>query len=200
MTTERLFDLSERLILIAFAATFVGRFLPHLGGNPHLWLPVASELMIVAFIVARPLNSPISTRPRDFILALAGTSLPMMVMPVGTNPDHLTLAWAFMIVGAVLSVSGKIALNRRFGMVAANRGVQVRGPFRLVRHPIYAGYTLTHIGFVIANPYWWNMALYVAAFLLQISRIVVEEETLRQDEAYRSYADKVRFRLVPGVY
>lgn len=200
MTTERLYDLGERLILMILAATFVGRFIPYLGENPHLWIPIASELLVVAFIVARPWNSPISTRPRDFIIAVAGTSMPMFVAPVGASPENLTLAWALMLVGALLSLSGKIALNRRFGMVAANRGVQVRGPFRLVRHPIYAGYALTHVGFLIANPYWWNFMVYLIAFMLQISRILVEEETLRKDDAYQSYAQKVRFRLVPGVY
>ncbi len=105
-----------------------------------------------------------------------------------------------MLAGVILSVSGKVALNRRFGMVAANRGVQVKGPFRIVRHPIYAGYAITHVGFLVANPYWWNALVYALALGLQISRIVVEEETLRLDEAYQHYAERVRFRLVPGLY
>lgn len=201
MRTETLFDLAERLILIGFGTAFVLRFIPQLEtAQWHLWVLVASEMLVVAFVIARPWNSPISTKPRDFILALAGTSLPLFVSPVGARPEHLTLAGSLMLIGFLFSVSGKIALNRRFGMVAANRGVQVKGPFRVVRHPIYAGYALTHVGFLIANPYWWNLTMYATALAIQILRIGVEEETLRLDVAYRKYAEKVRFRLVPGLY
>lgn len=201
MRTERLFDLAERAILIVFGASFLARFAPQLTPDqPHLWILAGLEVLVILFVIARPLNAPISTRPKDFILALAGTSLPLFVSPVGAKPENASLAGAIMLAGVILSVSGKVALNRRFGMVAANRGVQVKGPFRIVRHPIYAGYAITHVGFLVANPYWWNALVYALALGLQISRIVVEEETLRLDEAYQHYAERVRFRLVPGLY
>jgi protein-S-isoprenylcysteine O-methyltransferase Ste14 len=34
----------------------------------------------------------------------------------------------------------------------ANRGVVSTGLYRLVRHPIYMGYLITHAAFVAANP------------------------------------------------
>ena len=49
-------------------------------------------------------------------------------------------------IGLVLVVVGKMALGRSFGIVPANRGVVVRGPYTLVRHPIYTGYLITHVG------------------------------------------------------
>ena len=47
-------------------------------------------------------------------------------------------------VGLLFVIAGKITLGRSFGIVPANRGV-VAGPYTLVRHPIYAGYLLSHI-------------------------------------------------------
>ena len=48
-----------------------------------------------------------------------------------------------MVSGLVLHLYGKVCLARSFGLVAANRGVQRLGPYRVIRHPIYAGYVIT---------------------------------------------------------
>ena len=62
------------------------------------------------------------------------------------------IAEAITISGFVLQLSAKLTLRRSFGVVAANRGVKASGPYRLVRHPMYAGYALTHVGFLLAGP------------------------------------------------
>ena len=197
---SRLIDSGERLFLVVAAATFFFRLLPKAGSHPDVWFLLLSEILVISFVVIRPWNAPISTKPRDIILALLAVCLPLMVSTVGSKPHYLTFAGLIMTVGILLSVSGKIALNRRYGAIAANRGVQIRGPFRLIRHPIYAGYTITHIGFLVANPYWWNALLYALSFSLQVWRIFVEEQVLRRDSAYLDYARRVRFRLVPGLF
>ena len=58
---------------------------------------------------------------------------------------------------------GKLALGRSFGIVAANRGVVSSGPYRLVRHPIYLGYLVTHAGFLLSNMSARNVLVYAAA-------------------------------------
>ena len=75
-----------------------------------------------------------------------------------------------------------------------------RGMYRLVRHPMYAGYILSHIGFLIARPAWLNAGLYGLELILQVLRIQAEERVLRADPSYRSFAEQVRYRLLPGVY
>jgi protein-S-isoprenylcysteine O-methyltransferase Ste14 len=105
-----------------------------------------------------------------------------------------------MFVGVSIQVMGKMYLGRSFGIIAANRGVKVSGPYRVVRHPIYAGYTMTHIGFLLYYPCWQNLILYTVALGLQIVRILKEERVLSEDPAYRELMQTTRYRLLPGVF
>ena len=105
-----------------------------------------------------------------------------------------------MMIGLSMQVSAKIILGRGFGIIPANRGVRVLGPYRIVRHPMYAGYTLTHIGFLLANPSLSNAVVYIIAFGLQLMRIGREERVLMQDLAYVSFASRVRYRILPFVF
>ena len=82
----------------------------------------------------------------------------------------------------------------------ANRGIVSHGVYRLVRHPIYLGYLITHVGFLMANPAPWNMVLLGAADIALMLRAVCEEQTLARDAAYRDYMQHVRWRVVPGVF
>jgi protein-S-isoprenylcysteine O-methyltransferase Ste14 len=102
--------------------------------------------------------------------------------------------------GTVFEVYAKVFLGRSFGFVAADRGIVVGGPYHIVRHPIYLGYLVTHVGFLLANWSPRNLALYVVIYFFQISRILAEERILREDESYRVYCERVRFRLIPGVF
>ena len=64
--------------------------------------------------------------------------------------------------GLIVVIGGKVSLGRSFGLMPANRGVVSTGLYRLVRHPIYMGYLITHVGFVAANPTIWNLMTLVA--------------------------------------
>jgi len=113
-------------------------------------------------------------------------------------PDQMTAVVSG--IGLLLVVTGKIALGRSFGVVPANRGVVVRGPYALVRHPIYTGYLITHAAFVAANPSSWNIWLILIADAALILRALMEERVLRTDTAYQHYCRRVGWHLVPGVF
>lgn len=105
-----------------------------------------------------------------------------------------------MVTGFVLQLSAKLTLRRSFGVVAANRGIKASGPYRFVRHPMYAGYTLTQIGFLLSGPALWNFAIYGLTLFIACRRIIAEERVLGEDEAYKSLVEKVPYRLLPGVF
>src|SRR4029079_11146653 len=82
----------------------------------------------------------------------------------------------------------------------ANRGVVSSGVYRLVRHPIYLGYLITHVAFLFATPSPWNVAILVIGDAALLLRAMCEEETLSRDTQYREYQQLVRWRVCPGLF
>jgi protein-S-isoprenylcysteine O-methyltransferase Ste14 len=104
------------------------------------------------------------------------------------------------MIGLLVVIVGKISIGRSFGIVPANRGVVVRGPYTLVRHPIYTGYLITYVAFVLAHPRPWNLAILLCAGPAFAVRALLEERVLSQDDTYRAYCERVGWHLVPGVF
>jgi protein-S-isoprenylcysteine O-methyltransferase Ste14 len=125
----------------------------------------------------------------------------MLIAMAPVDPLVPSYLWyTLMIAGMCIQLSAKVFLGLSFGVVAANRGVRIAGPYRVVRHPMYAGYTISHVGVILGMPSLTNAMLYAGVFVLQLIRISREERILRQDKLYREFADKVRSKLIPGVY
>ena len=196
-------DAIEKFLVAGFMAVLAARLVPVVaatGALPPLLLLV-SEGVVVLFILLRRPTRDISRRGSDWALGLAGTLLPLLaVAPEGAPLLPLILCEGIMIAGFALQLSAKLTLRRSFGVVAANRGVKASGPYRLVRHPMYAGYALTHVGFLLSGPVVWNLVLYGATLAIAVRRILAEERVLRADQAYAALAAKVRYRLVPGIF
>lgn len=78
--------------------------------------------------------------------------------------------------------------------------LKVRGPYRWIRHPIYAGWLLLTFGVPLMTTTRFLFAAASGAYLL--IAIPLEERTLRStmSPAYARYASQVRWRLLPGVY
>jgi len=163
-----------------------------------LWM--LSEGLVILLLVFRRESRRLSRHPWDWIVALGGAFSVLLVRPATTAIAPEFLGVALQLAGTVFQIYAKVFLGRSFGIVAADRGIVVGGPYRIVRHPIYLGYFLTHVGFLLANWSPRNLALYVVIYFFQISRILSEERILSEDAAYREYCRRVRFRLTPGVF
>lgn len=196
-------DIVEKFLVASFMTVLALRMVPvaiATGALPPILL-VASEGLVVLFILLRRPTRDISHRREDWLVGLTGTLLPLLALPPqGTPILPLHICEAFMITGFLLQLSAKLTLRRSFGVVAANRGVKASGPYRLVRHPMYAGYTITQIGFLLSGPVLWNFIIYGITLFIACRRILAEERVLGEDEAYRQFARKVRYRLFPGVF
>lgn len=196
--TARLLDLTERtLVILAFmfyvAANFAsGRWL-------DIVLSLTDAVTVYVILLRKPTES-VSFSPFDWALAILGTVGAMFARPGGdplTDPAVPSALWAS---GLFISLVAKISLNRRFGVAPANRGVQARGAYAFVRHPMYLGYALMNTAYFMVNPTGWNLAVYALTWACQIGRIMQEESWLTRDRAYRKYVAAVRFRLIPGLY
>ncbi|HKX41607.1 MAG TPA: isoprenylcysteine carboxylmethyltransferase family protein [Burkholderiaceae bacterium] len=103
--------------------------------------------------------------------------------------------------GTLVQFSAKFVLGRSFGLLPAERGLVMAGPYRIVRHPIYLGYLIGHVGFLLANFSWRNAAVLAVLYVAQAIRIRREEAMLAATSGtYRHYQQRVRWRLLPLVY
>jgi protein-S-isoprenylcysteine O-methyltransferase Ste14 len=116
------------------------------------------------------------------------------------------------VAGAILIALGMLVVWQtfRFNTFAAPQvrvqtarahRVITEGPYRIVRHPMYAGGMLVLLGMPLLLGSWWGVAG-VPLLLIGIApRAVGEERLLRRELCgYGEYADRVRFRLIPGVW
>lgn len=100
-------------------------------------------------------------------------------------------------------LAAKAAIGRAFGILPAARGLIRRGPYRVVRHPMYLGYLIGNMAFLAANASGRNAMVLSALLLVQVLRILREEEVLKNSSfgtAYRIYSREVRFRLIPPIF
>jgi protein-S-isoprenylcysteine O-methyltransferase Ste14 len=164
-------------------------------------LLLASEALVVVLTVFR--RAPAVVDRSMHARALTGMSLlgPLLMIPSSLAPlapESVTVALS--AAGLSVVIAGKVSLGRSFGLMPANRGIVCTGLYRLVRHPIYMGYLITHLAFLAANPSAWNIAALVIADLALMARAVCEEATLARAAEYREYQTRVRWRVVPGVF
>jgi protein-S-isoprenylcysteine O-methyltransferase Ste14 len=161
-------------------------------------LYIAMEALLVLFILLRKPAVRFSSAPLDWVAALLGTLTPMLLIPTA-NPDSLVIL-ALQGVGVMITIAGILALNRSFGIVAAEREIKTGGMYRFIRHPLYAGYTISNIAILLNQYDTRNLVYVVAALALQIIRILLEEKFLTQNPAYIRFTHTTRWRLVPGVW
>ena len=113
----------------------------------------------------------------------------------------LAIAW----LGVLLRVWAVWSLGRFFQrdvMIQKDHVVWRGGPYRLLRHPAYAGTLISYLGFGLAVGSWVGALVFVAVVAAgYIPRIRVEEAELTRalGDSYRDYA-RTTARLVPGLW
>jgi protein-S-isoprenylcysteine O-methyltransferase Ste14 len=203
VSTVDLADIAARMIIVAlftWMAVYIGADFMRTGRLTGLLL-LASETLVVVRTVFRRSAAIVDRSLRARILTAVSVIGPPLLRP-GTGlplaPELLTVGLS--ACGLLVVIGGKLSLGRSFGLMPAIRGVVSSGLYRIVRHPIYLGYLVTHVAFVAANPTLWNVALLVVADTALLVRAVCEERTLARADEYRAYQEMVRWRVLPGVF
>lgn len=165
-------------------------------------LYVLDQLLIIVFILARRPTEAITQRPWEWFIGFAGTLLALLIAPVTSEAAIVGpgIPVLVMLTGLFLHMAAKLSLRRSFGVVAANRGVKCSGPYRLVRHPMYAGYMIVQCSLLLAGPNLQNLVVIPLCWTLFILRIAAEERLLGDDPSYREMVLRTPYRLLPGVY
>src|SRR4029453_12815286 len=147
------------------------------------------------------------------LLAVSGTFVVTLLLIV-SNDDETTLgpgasplATIVQCVGIAGWAISLVALGRSLGIAPADRGLVQHGPYRFIRHPLYAFEALFFLGWLMnvqmqehgwvgRHTAWAGVIIAVWA-VLQVGRIVREERILG---GYNEYRQQVRWRLIPFVW
>jgi len=102
--------------------------------------------------------------------------------------------------GLLFAIASVAFLGRCFGVLPDVRGLVTRGPYRLVRHPLYLGELTAALGIVVGAQRWAPaLAAWLVCLGLQLVRTKYEERSLRAEfPEYARYAARTK-RLIPGL-
>jgi protein-S-isoprenylcysteine O-methyltransferase Ste14 len=121
-------------------------------------------------------------------------------------PIWLTILGFILIVCGYALAAWAFVENRFFSSVVriqTDRGHMVcdTGPYRIVRHPGYAGSVLPLPGMVLALGSVWTLIPAMVALIITLIRTALEDRTLQEElSTYRDYTQRVRYRLIPWIY
>ena len=137
---------------------------------------------------------PVATAPLWGQLLAWGS----VFLPLGLRVQTATMAGTMLsFSGLLLALWSMFTLGQSFGIAPADRGLVVRGPYRWIRHPMYAGELLSVVGALMGNLTIWNASLGMALLTVLVWRILTEERLIF---GYSAYRQQVRWRLLPWVW
>jgi protein-S-isoprenylcysteine O-methyltransferase Ste14 len=193
---------------------------------PMAWafLAVMGSFVVTAFVLIDPAlireraSLEAGIEPKDVILAGLGFVglYPGTVVVAGL--DAVRFAWSPPLpAGAKLLALAVFALGYGFAFwamranpffstfvrIQEERGHRVvsEGPYAYVRHPGYAGTLLAHVALPLALGSLWGLIPALIGVVAFVARTGEEDATLERGlPGYREYQQRVRWRLVPGLW
>jgi len=187
------------------------------------FVSVAASIVITLYlrrvnpdVIAARVNRHDGTKGWDRILL--GIFIPTLTMTISVAAlDDGRFHWSHVpwwacVLGYVLLVAGLAnmtwaeSVNRFFEPtvhVQNDRGHRVidNGPYALVRHPGYVAVCLLVLGMPLSLGSLWALIPGILSCLLLVVRTITEDRTLRDElTGYEEYAQRVRYRLIPGVW
>lgn len=167
------------------------------GGNWLGWLLFGPEAIALYFGV----KNAFVASSRDY--SLIGLWVPFcyaagIFVISGQKVQTSMFATSLFVLAELLSVWALLCLRERFS-VAGGAWVSLceRGPYRFIRHPQLAARVLFVVACTLSAG---DPAGFVVGTLLTVSVVLVEERHLSLQGEYRQYAQRVRYRLLPGVF
>ncbi len=111
-------------------------------------------------------------------------------------PPWLNVLGFVLIAGGYAFASWAAAENRFFSGTVCDSG-----PYRIIRHPGYAGNMLPLPGIALALGSVWTLIPAAVALIIVVIRTAFEDRMLQEElPGYQDYARRVRYRLIPGIY
>jgi protein-S-isoprenylcysteine O-methyltransferase Ste14 len=122
--------------------------------------------------------------------------VPLWLQAIGAFCVVLSIYVGYLTLRENSFAAPVVKLQRERGQI-----VVTTGPYRWVRHPMYAGALLFFLGTPLQLGSWLGLAaapLLIAALAV---RVVMEERMLTAElKGYSDYAERVRWRLIPLIW
>lgn len=185
---------AELVVLVLLTATF----------TTVEWIYIGQHLLVLAIALTR---RPPSAQDRSLLTsgAVAVSCTYAYAQVIYLHWEHGYAAWPeigllLVALAACLGFASLLSIGRMFGLRPALRGLTTRGPYGVVRHPLYLAYVVSDIGYYLDE---WNLGLVLIGTFGWISlayRIFAEERVLARHAQWQTYVNSVPYRLVPGVW
>jgi protein-S-isoprenylcysteine O-methyltransferase Ste14 len=140
------------------------------------------------------------------VLSVCTLVLPALDVRFGWSrvPVPACLAGYVVMLAAYAFVLWVFRTNRyasRIVEVQPGQTVISTGPYAVVRHPMYSSQLVMLPALMMALGSWWSAVLTLLIIVPLVMRIRNEEDVLRRELAgYGDYCEKVRYRLLPGIW
>jgi protein-S-isoprenylcysteine O-methyltransferase Ste14 len=161
-----------------------------------------TSLVMLLFLLRHPSRGE-RAKPLEALVAISGTfgATFLADRPLHTPFSFTTIAGnALILLGLVWSMISLATLGRCFGILPEARGLVTRGPYRIVRHPIYLGEITILLGITIPVISLPNALITSGVIGLQFWRSVNEERVLESTfPEYAAYKSRT-FRIVPFIW
>lgn len=168
------------------------------------WIYVSQHLMVLLIAFTRRAPTVQDHSPASSAAVFVAYTYPYaQVIYLNWAPGDP--AWpdaglVLVMLAAILSFASLFTIGRMFGIRPALRGLATKGPYALVRHPMYLSYVIGDIGYNLQE---WNLGtalIVIAGWASLIYRIHAEERILSHDDRWPAYIASVRRRLLPGIW
>jgi protein-S-isoprenylcysteine O-methyltransferase Ste14 len=160
------------------------------------------NLVLVTVILIRMPHKAIDLNPWHQAVALFAfcSGMAFIGQPPSGGPVAAAASNALIFAANVLGTITLLSLGRMFGILIAYRGVETRGLYSVVRHPMYATDILLRIGYIVSHLNWLTVGLFAVSTACYVYRAVLEERFLVRQPGYAEYMARVRHRFIPGVF
>jgi protein-S-isoprenylcysteine O-methyltransferase Ste14 len=197
---RKLFEWLCNLALAYIYARFALKFFEDFQENQKISsaLLVVQETVLIFMFLTRKQSVDFSVSPIDWICGILGTYAIMLVQPTG---NESAIATGIQMLTMVWSIVGYFSLGRSISIVPAHRELKEGGLYRIVRHPLYAGYLVSFICILANNLSVYNAVIVCVAVLTTIARVLREEKfLLSSNPDYAAYTQQTKYRLFPYVF
>jgi protein-S-isoprenylcysteine O-methyltransferase Ste14 len=137
------------------------------------------------------------------IAAVAGTylSVGIVLLPPAELSVPIYLTATFLILGgSVFALYSALKLGRSLSMLPEARQLVTRGPYALIRHPLYLGEAIALVGLTLQFISPWALMIFSLQCACQVVRMTSEERVLSSVfPEYRNYMAHTA-RLLPHIY